>query len=191
MGVSAVVFLPLEEFTQRVRLGDGNLMLVDMLTMLEEEPEERIVVDVLCEVLHANGSFREPIVLLSGAHGGEVIGDGRHRTAAHIRTGVGPVQVGLGYGDQDSDQVLICVTYEIEGADRYGMPLRSLPVGDRWATADICSTLGVAGNVEVVSYSYWAAGIEPQELARAGVLRAQALGLKATVIDSVLESPWE
>lgn len=189
--MSALLRLPLEEFARRLHRGDGHLPLVEMLAMLEEDPAERIVVDELAAVLRRAGSFREPIVLLRGKEGGEIIGDGRHRSAAHLRTGIGPVEVRFGYEDVDEDEVLVRVTYEFTGAPVDGMPLRSLPVGDGWASADVCSTLSSDTECRIVSYSYWARGVPPRAVGEAGVLRAAALGFTARVLDVVTESLWD
>ncbi|MBU6201938.1 MAG: ParB N-terminal domain-containing protein [Acidobacteria bacterium] len=172
--------LSLEEFARRLRRGDGRLPLPEMLVLLESDPAERIVIDELAAVLRRDGSFRDPIVLLCEEEGDVTIADGRHRAAAHLRTGIGPVEVRFGYEDVDEDAVLVRVTYELTGTAGDGMPLRSLSVGDGWATADVCSTLSTDGTF--VTYTYWAPAATPQAVGEAGVRRAAALGFTARVL---------
>lgn len=189
--MGALLRLPLEEFSRRLRRGDGHLPLAEMFVLLESDPAERIVVDELAAVLRRDGSFRDPIVVLRDDDGGEIIGDGRHRSAAHLRTGFGPVAVRFGYEDVDEDQVLVRVTYEITGGPVDGMPLRSLPVGDGWASADVSSTLSADPGPQIVSYSYWARGVPPHAVGEAGVVRAAALGFTARVLEVSAESLWD
>lgn len=162
-----------------------------MLVLLESDPAERIVVDELAAVLLRDGSFRDPIVLLRDEEGDEIIADGRHRSAAHLRTGIGPVEVRFGYEDIDEEEVLVRVTYECTGTLLEGMPLRSLPVEGGWASADVCSTLSSDAGREIVTYSYWAPGADPRSVGEAGVARAAVLGFTARVLEVSAESLWD
>jgi hypothetical protein len=178
--------IPLVEFAARVRGGDGELRLTEMLASLEEDPVERLVVDELARQLVRDGSFREPVVLLPTAYG-ETIGDGRHRTAAHFRTGTSPVKARLGYDPSGFDDTLLRVTFELFDAPVDGMPLRSLPVGESWAVADVAAVLDPGREDprrQVVCYSFWASGCTIEALTESARVRAASLGFSVRVLDA-------
>lgn len=180
----------LPEFADLVRLGDGTHRLQVMLGLLETDPVERLVIDELVLQLRRDGRFRVPIVLLDEGEGVR-IGDGRHRSAAHFRSGTGPVAVVFGYDQSDSCGESLRVTFELAGAPHDGMPLRSFAVGDAWAVADVSSTLDArctgAGDVQVVCYSYWAPGCRAEDVVSSAVRLAAELGFTARVLDAHAE----
>jgi len=81
------------------------------------------------------------------------------------------------------------VTYRLFGAGVAGMPLRSFPVGEGWAVADVAAVVSV--DPPIVSYSYWATGLTPEQVTAAGAVAARALGFDVEILAAAIESPWE
>lgn len=186
--MSADVYFSLDEVRSRLAAGDGTQSLGEMLVSLSADPVERAVVEALAVDAVRDGGFRDPVIVVAG-ESGAVIADGRHRIAAHFLTGVSPVKVRYGYPLIDPDDVFVRVTYRLSGATVDGMPLRSFPVDDGWAVADVAAVL--SSDPPVVSYSYWAHGLAPERVASAGVDAARARGFDAEVLAVDLDSPWE
>lgn len=185
--------MSLEELRLLIPAGDGMDPLAEMLELLEDDPVERAVIDELVNVLERDGMFREAIIVVPGEKG-LIVGDGRHRTAAHLRSGIGPARLCFGYAPYEDSETLR-VTFDLVGAPFDGMPLRSFAVGDAWAVCDVASVLGAGLEPwstenpprQTVCYSYRAPGVSPGDLVAAALLRATRLGFSATVLDVTVE----
>lgn len=178
----------------------------EMFVDLMGDPAERVVIDDLCTALRKTGSFKEPIIVE-----GDVLQDGRHRYCAYRIVGISPVSFDAGggpvpqFGSADGlagpsvePSCYIQVTYKLSGNGDGGMPLRSFPVGEGWAVADVSATsnTGEGWAIETYTYNHYGEGVEVTEeiaesVAEAGRRRGIGLGLEVEVLSCEIGSPYE
>jgi len=196
----------LAAFEAGVKPPEGSRSWEEMFVDLVGDPTERVVIDDLCAALRKTGSFKEPVIIEGG-----VLQDGRHRYCAYRIVGISPVSFDAGDGNVPQvgstdgragpsvePTYYIQVTYKLSGNTEGHMPLRSFPVGEGWAVADVSATLntGAGWAIEVYTYNHYGQGVEVAEglaesVAESGKRRGIGLGLEVEVLSCEIGSHYE